>query len=681
MYVTDQYGKMFQKLLKKDGSTQDLSIYIPANDQVKFEPNSVYIAGARRVHKDLKDVTDTEELTLYLNDPNGDKKFSAIPELIEEFENRLWEQTYIWSIAENAASAEIRDEIRNVAHIRADVWRNAEKGNFTDGYQRLIHREYLAKAQYGNYTYMPIVEEIQDMLEYMGYSFKKTDNGENDGKYGEETFKNVALFQVKHKQGAYNELDVTGYLNQQTYDLIEQREYEAKLAAASRMDMQTLKEKQDEYLQEEQEKPSYVLGLYSTLTAMESLSIIKYEAPIGNTKIGITFGNITYTDDEQNFDSELGQQRLRYLRDLVVLNPAFNLNQKLFNDNIAWLKQIRTEASTTQVKSLISQATAEYNDILGPEIKAREEKAARSRASFVLDLTTYPALVKSAGELFKGSDLITDEPIPGTQRYLNVGFSVIPVFGGIIKNGGKIGQKVIVSGKTLAAFTDELRDILKVEEKLAVPQEASQRVSLVQDVLKEHKVQSTTDELGLDLSLEIEKKYVTVEPAKGAAKGLKEVKYGEHFKVSGGKKVDLAPNVKYKSPSGHAYTTDEFGRITSVEGELKLGNAPRNKDAQRTIGGKDRLPDDDGGHLIASEFNGSGEIDNLVPMNAKLNRSGGKWRSLEGEWEKALKAGQKVSVKIEPVYNGESMRPIKFDIEYTIDGKTKNVILNNQSGG
>lgn len=33
---------------------------------------------------------------------------------------------------------------------------------------------------------------------------------------------------------------------------------------------------------------------------------------------------------------------------------------------------------------------------------------------------------------------------------------------------------------------------------------------------------------------------------------------------------------------------------------------------QRVAGRQDRLPDDDGGHLIATQFNGPGDIDNLV---------------------------------------------------------------------
>ncbi|WP_407058257.1 DNA/RNA non-specific endonuclease [Tigheibacillus jepli] len=60
---------------------------------------------------------------------------------------------------------------------------------------------------------------------------------------------------------------------------------------------------------------------------------------------------------------------------------------------------------------------------------------------------------------------------------------------------------------------------------------------------------------------------------------------------------------------------------------MKLGKVKRNSYAQRTVGRKNRLPDDDGGYLIASIFKGSGDIDNLVSMNATLNRS--EYRTLE----------------------------------------------------
>lgn len=35
------------------------------------------------------------------------------------------------------------------------------------------------------------------------------------------------------------------------------------------------------------------------------------------------------------------------------------------------------------------------------------------------------------------------------------------------------------------------------------------------------------------------------------------------------------------------------------------------------------MPDDDGGHLIGAQFKGPKDIDNLVPRNSQINRSGG----------------------------------------------------------
>ena len=71
--------------------------------------------------------------------------------------------------------------------------------------------------------------------------------------------------------------------------------------------------------------------------------------------------------------------------------------------------------------------------------------------------------------------------------------------------------------------------------------------------------------------------------------------------------------------------------------------------------------------MIASIFKGSGEIDNLVPMNSTLNRS--EYKSLENTWKSALQEGKDVTVEVKPIYNSESVRPAKFDIEYTIEGK------------
>ena len=97
---------------------------------------------------------------------------------------------------------------------------------------------------------------------------------------------------------------------------------------------------------------------------------------------------------------------------------------------------------------------------------------------------------------------------------------------------------------------------------------------------------------------------------------------------------------------------------------LKNQTAKRNAYAQKVVGREDRKKEDKGGHLIASIFDGSGNLDNLVPMRRNLNR--GDWRSMENTWKSALKKGQKVQVEIKINYSGASQRPISFDVRYKI---------------
>ncbi|URZ02834.1 DNA/RNA non-specific endonuclease [Clostridium felsineum] len=167
----------------------------------------------------------------------------------------------------------------------------------------------------------------------------------------------------------------------------------------------------------------------------------------------------------------------------------------------------------------------------------------------------------------------------------------------------------------------------------------------------------------------------------GAAEDVEKVKYGNQYTRLSGKKV-LKPNCEYTTKEGYKYKTNSLGDIEEVEGKLKLGDGKRSLYAQRTVGGDYRLPDDDGGHLIGSQFLGSGKIDNLVPMNSQINRSGGKWYSMETEWANALKEGKDVQVKIQNIYELNNSRPVSFKIKYTIEGeKTKIIKISNKSGG
>ncbi|WP_180296014.1 DNA/RNA non-specific endonuclease [Snodgrassella communis] len=138
------------------------------------------------------------------------------------------------------------------------------------------------------------------------------------------------------------------------------------------------------------------------------------------------------------------------------------------------------------------------------------------------------------------------------------------------------------------------------------------------------------------------------------------------------------PNTIYKVDGNKVYHTDELGRVSSVESDLNLLTKDRNNYQQCKVG-RCGIEGDEGGHLLASIFNGPGEKLNLVPMNSNLNR--GAWKQMENTWAKALKEGKNVKVKIEPAYSGNGVRPDSFKVHYTIDGKPKTIDFANSPGG
>lgn len=111
----------------------------------------------------------------------------------------------------------------------------------------------------------------------------------------------------------------------------------------------------------------------------------------------------------------------------------------------------------------------------------------------------------------------------------------------------------------------------------------------------------------------------------------------------------LKENIIYES-KGYYYQTDELGRIKAAQGDLRLEAGKRNNRDQLKAGGDDRLPGDEGGHLIAKIFGGSGELDNLVAMEKIVNRSD--YRIMENQWKNALQEAKEVKVTIDIVYDG-----------------------------
>lgn len=128
---------------------------------------------------------------------------------------------------------------------------------------------------------------------------------------------------------------------------------------------------------------------------------------------------------------------------------------------------------------------------------------------------------------------------------------------------------------------------------------------------------------------------------------------------------------------------DHKGRIKEVYADdLSLLDDGRNSYAQRTVGRKDRLPDDDGGHLIARAFGGSKDIDNLVPESKYINRpfkENGQWYKMEKEWRSTIDEGGTIkNIKMEIRYDDVSHRPLKFEVSYEQDGRLLEKIIENR---
>ena len=153
---------------------------------------------------------------------------------------------------------------------------------------------------------------------------------------------------------------------------------------------------------------------------------------------------------------------------------------------------------------------------------------------------------------------------------------------------------------------------------------------------------------------------------------------GAHFTKDGNRKI-LKPNIKYVDQFGYTYTTDDKGRISSVEGDLDLipdGAADRrNQNAQRKIVRESGIRGhDDGGHYIGNQFRGSGDVDNLFPQHGVTNKSGGDWYKMEMVWKEALSPPKEtVEVSMTPIYDDSKYpnRPSSVIVEYSIGGRRK----------
>ncbi len=156
----------------------------------------------------------------------------------------------------------------------------------------------------------------------------------------------------------------------------------------------------------------------------------------------------------------------------------------------------------------------------------------------------------------------------------------------------------------------------------------------------------------------------------------------EHFDDNGVKFREgdtLIPNNEFEV-NGYKYKTDDKGRVVSAEGQLQVKDheGRRDMDPRSAVDKGDMKDTDDRGHLIADRFNGSGGIENLVPMDSELNQHGD-YMKMENTLADAMQDGAKVELKVEPVYKSDSNRPSEFKVTYTIDGEKEIAVFKNES--
>ncbi|WP_238988477.1 DNA/RNA non-specific endonuclease [Peribacillus frigoritolerans] len=119
--------------------------------------------------------------------------------------------------------------------------------------------------------------------------------------------------------------------------------------------------------------------------------------------------------------------------------------------------------------------------------------------------------------------------------------------------------------------------------------------------------------------------------------------------------------VKTFIDKGQQFTKFETENLKLTERKDRLSHS---KNTPGKVKGQDHA-----GHLAADRFGGSPKIDNLVSQLSEVNLK--KYKKVEDKWAAALKETppKKVTVDVAINYSGNDMRPDKFIVNYTIDGK------------
>lgn len=133
----------------------------------------------------------------------------------------------------------------------------------------------------------------------------------------------------------------------------------------------------------------------------------------------------------------------------------------------------------------------------------------------------------------------------------------------------------------------------------------------------------------------------------------------------------MIPGCNYHTENA-TYTIDSEGRVVETFEHHDTKNAINRNDSRpdlkSVLNGKGRHSNDVGGHIVAHNVDGVSEAINIVPMNKYFNNAED-WKSMENDINGAYQTGKESYVHRHLVYEGDSLRPSRIDVEYEIEGQ------------
>ena len=266
----------------------------------------------------------------------------------------------------------------------------------------------------------------------------------------------------------------------------------------------------------------------------------------------------------------------------------------------------------------------------------------------------------------KIGDTVEEEGIAYSISYVaaDVAIQVLLSKGlGEVKNVSKADDLVDV-----ARTVDTLNDTVKIADELTDVAKAVDQVGDIKDVAMAVNVVDETNAVvkAVDEVNDVADAAKTIEKLDGVIEGgtltAQKVFTDNPFDEAG----NLRSNIKYQTGEfKYNYETDANGRISNWNTDnLQLTERDGRLNYNSNSPGK--IEGDHAGHLAGDRFGGSPELDNIVSQSQNVNLS--QYKKIENQWAKAISEGKEVTVNVDIKYDGDGLRPIEFNVEYTIDG-------------